>query len=124
MKCVPADPPGPAPVSCRQIKLSLAALDKDPDINSVLAEICQVLRVGFEDKIAQVNDEHELPAFSCGRLEVVSRRTVCARSIARVSGCRLLRFQTEAIIGPLSMFAIRSRFQVCTSEAFQCTRQL
>lgn len=38
-----------------QIKLLLPALEEDPGINSALGEICQVLRVGFEDKIAQVN---------------------------------------------------------------------
>ena len=34
----------------------LPALEQDPGINSALTEICQVLRVGFEDKIAQVTD--------------------------------------------------------------------
>lgn len=37
-----------------QIKLMLPALEEDPGINSALTELCQVLRVGFEDKIAQV----------------------------------------------------------------------
>ncbi|CAM9666707.1 unnamed protein product, partial [Hapterophycus canaliculatus] len=37
-----------------KIKLTLSALEEDPGINSALTEICQVLRVGFEDKIAQV----------------------------------------------------------------------
>lgn len=37
-----------------QIKLLLSVLEEDPGINSALTEICQVLRVGFEDKIAQV----------------------------------------------------------------------
>lgn len=32
----------------------LPALEEDPGINSALTELCQVLRVGFEDKIAQV----------------------------------------------------------------------
>lgn len=36
------------------MKLMLPDLEDDPGINSALAEICQVLRVGFEDKIAQV----------------------------------------------------------------------
>lgn len=39
-----------------QMKLMLPALEDDPGINSALAEICQVLRVGFEDKIAQVRE--------------------------------------------------------------------
>ncbi|CAM9307168.1 unnamed protein product [Laminaria digitata] len=37
-----------------KMKLMLPAMEDDPGINSALAEICQVLRVGFEDKIAQV----------------------------------------------------------------------
>eukprot|EP00752_Nemacystus_decipiens_P007074 g6339.t1 len=37
-----------------KIKLMLPALEEDPGINSALTELCQVLRVGFEDKIAQV----------------------------------------------------------------------
>lgn len=39
-----------------QMKLMLPAMEDDPGINSALAEICQVLRVGFEDKIAQVQE--------------------------------------------------------------------
>lgn len=39
-----------------QMKLMLPAMEDDPGINSALAEICQVLRVGFEDKIAQVRE--------------------------------------------------------------------
>lgn len=39
-----------------QMKLMLPAMEDDPGINSALAETCQVLRVGFEDKIAQVQD--------------------------------------------------------------------
>ncbi|CAB1118634.1 unnamed protein product [Ectocarpus sp. CCAP 1310/34] len=37
-----------------KIKLILPALEEDPGINSALTELCQILRVGFEDKIAQV----------------------------------------------------------------------
>lgn len=37
-----------------QIKLMLPALEEEPGINYALTELCQVLRVGFEDKIAQV----------------------------------------------------------------------
>eukprot|EP00903_Cladosiphon_okamuranus_P013509 g12582.t1 len=37
-----------------KIKLMLPALEEEPGINSALTELCQVLRVGFEDKIAQV----------------------------------------------------------------------
>lgn len=34
----------------------LPSLSDDPGVNSALGEICQVLRVGFEDKIAQVSE--------------------------------------------------------------------
>lgn len=37
-----------------KIKLLLPSLEDDPGINNAIAEICQVLRVGCEDKIAQV----------------------------------------------------------------------
>lgn len=40
-----------------QIKLLISVLEEDPGINSALTEICQVLRVGFEDKIAQVKGD-------------------------------------------------------------------
>lgn len=35
----------------------LPSLEEDPGINSALTEICQVLRIGFEDKIAQASYE-------------------------------------------------------------------
>lgn len=49
----------------------LPSLEEDPGINSALTEISQVLRIGFEDKIAQASSEslnsfvHAIDAVPC-----------------------------------------------------------
>lgn len=77
-----------------QIKLLLSVLEEDPGINSALTEICQVLRVGFEDKIAQVKKR-------------VQRYLLC-------SGWALIRTASLYIVQPLSN--LRALSEIATSS--------
>lgn len=75
-------PPLLASVSAvvEQIKLILPALEEDPGINSALTEICQILRVGFEDKIAQVKVDFHTFCFVC---DCQHLRSGCRKSLPR-----------------------------------------
>lgn len=89
----------------------LPALEEDPGMNSSLAEICQVLRVGFEDKIAQVTGS------VCF---VLWPPAVVCRLLAPSNGGRIT-FIT--IIGQFSRVSgIHKREAVCEDTAFRSPR--